>query len=185
MFRVFVAVVLSLVASTAMVRTASADDRAARAKVLYEKGEVAFSRGDFETAYEQFKQAYLIAKVPALLYDMGSALERLQRPHEAANELKAYLRALPEEPRRAAIESRIRALEEAQRILDAELLKRSPPILQPLPPPKPYWTSRRIGGAAAGIVLGVAAIATGIGVGLVYGRPDYTSSPLGLVRATP
>jgi len=168
-----------------LVSVARAEDRAARAKRLYEEGEAAYHKGDFETANRQFKEAYLLSKQPALLYDMSSALERLERPHDAAEELRAYLRAAPDETRRASIESRIRALEEAQRILDAELLKRTPPVLQPLPPPQSWWTRRRVAGTVLGIVFGAGAAAAAISVGVVYGTPSYTHSPLGLVRATP
>ncbi len=165
--------------------SAYAEDRGARAKRLYEEGEAAYHRGEFETANERFKEAYLLSKQPALLYDMSSALERLQRPHDAAEELRAYLRATPDDSRRGGIESRIRALEEAQRILDAELLKRTPPILQPLPQPVSWWTKRRVAGTVLGIVFGAGAVAAGISVGVIYGTPSYTRSPLGLVRATP
>ncbi len=160
-------------------------DRAAHTQELYDQGERAYRSGQFQIAYDLFKQAYLLSKPPALLYDMASALEGLSRPHDAAEELRAYLRAQSVEPRRAAIESRIRALEEAQRILDAELLRRMPPVLQPLPPRERGWSRKKIALTVVSSLLGAAPIGAAVGVGLALAGPGYPASTLGSHRATP
>jgi hypothetical protein len=161
-------------------------DRLERSRALYQEGEQSYRSGQFQAAYDQFKEAYLVSKQPVLLYDMASALEGLGRPHDAADELRAYLRARPDDPRKSAIESRVRALEEAQRILDAELLKRTPATLKPLPDqPPPFWTRRRVTFTIAGAVLGTAIAAIAIGVGVAFGSPGYPASTLGAHRATP
>jgi tetratricopeptide (TPR) repeat protein len=91
-----------------------------KARDLYVAGEAAFKTGDYQVAYEDFSQSYTISQKPALLYNMASALQRLQRPHDAAQALASYLRLRSRDPERAAIEERIRTLEEGQRLLDAE-----------------------------------------------------------------
>jgi tetratricopeptide (TPR) repeat protein len=96
------------------------DSEEKKARALYSAGEVAFNKGDFQTAYEDFRQSYTISQEPALLYNIASVLNRLQRPHEAAQTLASYLRLRPRDPERPAIEERIRTLEEGQRLLDAE-----------------------------------------------------------------
>src|SRR5262245_31255672 len=98
---------------------AARDIRQDRARVLFESGRAAYAREDFQGAYEFFRQAYLVSAEPALLYNMSSALALAGKPHEAAEALRAYLRALPDDPERRAIEQRIRSLEEAQRMLDS------------------------------------------------------------------
>ncbi len=91
-----------------------------RARALYAAGVAAFDKGDFKVAYDDFKQSYAISQEPPLLYNIASTLQRLQRPHDAAQTLASYLRLRPNDPDRAAIEERIRTLEEGQRLLDAE-----------------------------------------------------------------
>jgi hypothetical protein len=160
-------------------------ERSERARQLYDEGEAAYQKGEFQSAYDKFKEAYLIAKQPAFLYDMASSLEGLSRPHDAAEALRAYLRARPDAPTRAAVERRIRGLEEAQRILDADLIKRTPPVLEAPPPaPKP-WPRKRLALTIGGVVLGAVIAATAIGVGISFDSPGYPSSTLGTHRATP
>jgi hypothetical protein len=174
---------LCLAVIAAAMPSAHADNNE-RAKELYDDAEAAYHNGDFQSAYDKFRQAYLVTKQPAFLYDMSSALERLSRPHDAAEELRAYLRARPDAPTRGAVERRIRGLEEAQRLLDAELLKRMPPVLEAPAAPKP-WTRKRLAFTIGGAVLGAAIAATAIGVGITFGPPGYPSSTLGAHRATP
>jgi hypothetical protein len=160
-------------------------DRSERAKQLYQAGEADYHEGRFQAAYDEFKEAYLVSKQPAFLYDMASALEGLSRPHDAAEALRGYLRARPDAPTRSAIEGRIRGLEEAQRILDAELVKRTPPVLEPPPPPpQPWWTHRRVQ-IAVGVALGAAAAGIAVGVGVAYGTRGFPETTLGDHRATP
>jgi tetratricopeptide (TPR) repeat protein len=95
-----------------------------KARNLYLAGEAAFNKGDFKVAYDDFRQSYAISQEPALLYNIASALQRLQRPHDAAQTLASYLRLRPSDPDRAAIEERIRTLQEEQRLLDGERAQR-------------------------------------------------------------
>jgi hypothetical protein len=109
---------LSCVTLTRVARGDEAEEK--KARDLYSAGEAAFKQGAFQVAYDDFMQSYAISQEPALLYDIAAVLQRLQRPHEAAQALASYLRLRPSDPERAAIEERIRTLEEGQRLLDVD-----------------------------------------------------------------
>jgi tetratricopeptide (TPR) repeat protein len=151
-----------------------------RARALYESGKNAFEQGHYDAAYHAFKDAYLISQRPELLFNMASALERGNKPHEAAESLRAYLRVRPDDADRVRIEEHVRALDEKQRLIDAEheRVAPSPPVLAP-PPPTPaasaskpvykrWWLWTLVGVAAAGAAVGV-----GVGVS----RAATTSYP--------
>src|SRR5262249_13605521 len=87
---------------------------------LFTDGRQAFEQGDYQRAYDLFKRSFMRSSEPALLFNMASAQQKLGRPHDAADSLRAYLRAAPEDGERPQIEQRIRALEEQQHLLDAE-----------------------------------------------------------------
>src|SRR5260370_20453761 len=136
-------------------------DRDEDARALYEEGRVAFEQDRAQEAYDRFREAYMISQRPQLLFNMASALTRLDRPHEAAESLRAYLRVVPDDPDRASLEQRIRALEEKQRLLDEERRAREPHVVAPvvapaLAPPakrplyKRWWLWAIVGGVAAG-----------------------------------
>jgi tetratricopeptide (TPR) repeat protein len=157
-----------------------------KARDLYAEGKAAFERQDFEHAYQRFREAYLLAQEPALLYNLASALHRLNRPGEAAEMLRSYLRTNPEEPEKEAIEQRIRTLDEAQKILDAERahLEETTRRLRSAEAEKARARRRRV---VLGVSIGVSAalviggVAIGLGVGL---QPAYTKTDLTLT-ATP
>ncbi len=96
------------------------ESRDTEARRLYGEGKAAFEQHDWGTAYLRFRDAYMISQRPELLFNMASALKEAGRPTEAADSLRAYLRLVPETPEKRAIEERILALEEAQKILDRE-----------------------------------------------------------------
>src|SRR5947209_5640167 len=108
--------------------------RLEKAKDLFAQGKVAYEQGDYEKAYASFKESYLLSHEPALLYNISSALQGLRRPHEAAEALRSFLRLRPDDPEKAAMEERIRTLEEEQKLIDAERLNQTPPT-PPTPPP--------------------------------------------------
>jgi tetratricopeptide (TPR) repeat protein len=145
------------------------------ARVLYESGRVAFEQGHAQQAYDAFRKAYMISQRAALLVNMAAALEQLDRPHDAAEALRSYLRVVPDDTDRPRIELRIRALEEKQRLLDEDRRAHAPPpppppsltLVVPVPPPpapppkppiyKRWWLWAIVGGVAAGtaVALGV------------------------------
>src|SRR5439155_13728619 len=101
----------------------------------------AFESHDYQHAYDGFRQSYVISQRPELLFNMSAALKQLGRPHEAAEELRAYLRVVPNAADRKEIEQRILTLEETQRLRDREKppapAKVEPPLPAQVEPPAP------------------------------------------------
>jgi len=89
------------------------------ARLLFEAGSSAFGDGRYETALERFRQAYATSQRPELLYNIGSAADRLRRDEEALEAFSGYLAALPEAANRREVEARIASLREAIARLEA------------------------------------------------------------------
>jgi tetratricopeptide (TPR) repeat protein len=118
-------------------------DQAARD--AYKVGRSAYEAGDYQVAYDKFKESFQLSHEPALLYNISSALQGLKRPHEAAEALRSFLRLQPSDPDKERIDKRIATLEEEQKIIDierkkqeteeeAERRKHAPPPVAPPPP---------------------------------------------------
>src|SRR5215475_8477956 len=117
------------------------------AKNAYKVGRAAYETGDYQLAYDKFKESFQLSHEPALLYNIASALQGLKRPHDAAEALRSFLRLQPNDPDKPKIEQRIATLEEEQRMIDAEKAKQEqeaeaerrkhePPINLTPPPPE-------------------------------------------------
>src|SRR4051812_36186817 len=119
--------------------TAAADPRRdQQARAAYKAGPAAYDAGDYQSAYDRFKESFQLSHEPALLYNIASALQGLKRPHDAAESLRSFLRVQPNDPDRPTIEQRIATLEEEQRMIDAdrakeEAARRPAPALTPAP----------------------------------------------------
>jgi tetratricopeptide (TPR) repeat protein len=183
---------------------AQAQNRLDRAKQLFSDGRKSYEQGDYQKAYDAFKESYLLSHEPALLYNISSALQGLRRPHEAAEALRSFLRLRTDDPERPQIEERIRALEEEQHLLDAERARNAPPPSLPethiqLTPVTPDtalvarhdadWERRKknkIIGAVVGSILGAAVIGTAIGlaVGLSGSTEPYSMGSIGPLPGT-
>lgn len=103
------AVAISL-ATPAYAQQGGAD---AEAKALFQAGRVAFGEGRFDSALNYFRQAYQLSPRPALLYNIGSAADRLRRDAEALAAFEQYLEQVPDAENRAEVEARIKVLREA------------------------------------------------------------------------
>ncbi|MDB4967927.1 MAG: hypothetical protein JWN44_3616 [Myxococcales bacterium] len=104
---------------------AGADARQEQAaRDSFKVGRAAYETGDYQLAYDKFKESFQLSHEPALLYNISSALQGLKRPHEAAEALRSFLRLSPGDPDKDRIEKRIATLEEEQKILDVERQKR-------------------------------------------------------------
>lgn len=88
---------------------ASPNDQIAREHFI--RGRDAFSQGDFATAAREFDQAYQLSRRPQLLYNLGTAYERLHNWNEANVALRRYLDQVPAAPDRAEVEARLRIIE--------------------------------------------------------------------------
>jgi tetratricopeptide (TPR) repeat protein len=125
-------------------------DQAARD--AFKAGRAAYESGDYQIAYDKFKESFQLSHEPALLYNIASALQGLKRPHDAAEALRSFLRLQPNDTDRPKIEQRIATLEEEQHMMDAEQAKAQaeaeaerkkhepPPNLTPPPPPSDVRT---------------------------------------------
>lgn len=109
-----------LVAPLALpLRSAEAQDAASdggrddEARSLFEAGRTAFAAGRFESALARFREAYELSGRAALLYNIGTAADRLRRDAEALEAFRAYVAAEPDAENRAEVESRIAVLERA------------------------------------------------------------------------
>jgi hypothetical protein len=156
------------------------------ARALYEQGRAAFEHQNYSTAYEAFRRSYSLSKEPALLFDMASALQKLNRPRDGAEELRAYLRVRPTDEDRAAIEERIRALDEEQRLLEREHAVRAVPMARATalsasdsPPAHPRRRALIIGLTVTGVALVAAAVGVTLGLTLGDASPSYTQATFG------
>jgi tetratricopeptide (TPR) repeat protein len=183
---------------------ALAQNRVEKAKHLYGEGKRAYEAGDYQKAYDSFKEAYLLSHEPALLYNVSSALQGLRRPHEAAEALRSFLRLRSDDPERPQIEERIRALEEEQRLLDLEKKPAPPPPAVDLTPRSsaPLITTapptdttavtaqadeewrrnkrKKVIGAVVGSIAGAIVVGTAIGLAVAFGGGSAPPYSMGL-----
>lgn len=138
------------------------DDDAANASLdkearsLFEAGETAYADGRFEAALDYFQRAYELSDRPQLLYNVAQAADRLRRDDEALEALRTYRDRLPNAPNRAAVDSRIRTLEERQHEAAAPPPQAVPveppapePLAEPTPAPEPSPLDQDLQAAAA------------------------------------
>lgn len=84
-------------------------DRDARDK--FNRGREAYEHGEYRDAWDYFRQAYVLSRRPALLYNVGQSADRLGLDDEALKAFRMYLRDAPEAENRREVENRVRALE--------------------------------------------------------------------------
>ena len=92
-------------------QTSDAQDDEARA--LFTAGRVAFADGRFADALEHFRRSHELSGRPELLFNIGSAADRLRRNEEALEAFRGYLREVPDASNRPSVEARIEVLERA------------------------------------------------------------------------
>lgn len=106
------AFVLFVVALTCALPAAAQRDNQAEARSLYDAGVVAFEDGRFEAALARWQEAYDLTSLPALLYNIGTAHDRLGQAEEAATDYREYLAAVPDADNKNYVERRLALLEE-------------------------------------------------------------------------
>lgn len=90
------------------VPVASAQDDA---RTLFQRGQVAYSQGDYDAAIEQWTSAYGMDPRPLLQWNLAQAYERLGRLDEAASALDLYLEhADPSDEHQADARARLGAI---------------------------------------------------------------------------
>ena len=143
-----------------------------RAKAHFLAGQSYYDQASYADALKEFNEAYRLSQKPALLYNVARCYEALGRFAEAVGMLQRYLADEPETTDRAAIEERIRNLQERQKQADKApppvVIPPPPIVTAPPPPPEPrhrQWTWI-VGGA--GVALLGAALGTGVASQLDY-----------------
>ncbi len=116
-------------ASDAASGGAAVDPGDEEARLRFEAGRVAFIAGRNEEALADFRRAYELSERPALLYNIGVALDRLRRDAEALEAFERYLAEAPpaQLQNRGEVEARIGVLREAI-ARDAAAEQTPPPI---------------------------------------------------------
>lgn len=82
----------------------------AEARGLFEAGRAAFVDGRFEDARDYFQRAYELSHRPELLYNLGTAEDRLRNDHEALAAFERYLAALPDAANATEVHARVEVL---------------------------------------------------------------------------
>ena len=157
--------------------SAEAVEDAAVARAHFILGQKAYDEGRFAGALSEFDLAYHASNRAELLYNIGLCHEKLGRFHDAVENFRRYLTALPAASDRAEVQERVRQLEmrlEEAAKLDRELTP-APLVAAPARRPiyKRAWFWGVIGGAVA-----VAALGVGLGVGLSSSSGDGFSPTL-------
>lgn len=120
---------VSLVAASLSlwVSTSHANDPAG-AEVLFEAGQAALEKSDFETACRKFKQSYALEPAPGTLYFQGDCEERRGRIATAWSLFTDLLHMLPDsDPKHQGVADRIAALAPRLPKLTVHLAPGSPP----------------------------------------------------------
>jgi tetratricopeptide (TPR) repeat protein len=100
--------------------TEAADLRDEEARTRFRAATMAFSDGRFEDALSDFQRAYELSGRLELLFNIGSAADRLRRDAEALAAYEAYLDASEDPPNRRFVEARVRMLRERGAEQDAK-----------------------------------------------------------------
>lgn len=144
------------------------------AREAYEEGSVHFEAERYQEALDAFQRSYDYERLPALLFNMASALDRLGRPEQAIARYEAYLVAMEEDANAPYVRSRIR-------LLQAELSEANPGVQAEEPgesgepgeaeepvhePVGPAADSPSRVGPIVLLAVGAAALATALGTGL-------------------
>ena len=103
---------------------ALAQQHDSEARAEYTLGKAAYEHKQFGEALGHFQKSYTLSGEAALLYNIASAQQSLDRPGDAAQSLRDYLAARPQDPQRVDVERRIRGLLSAQVVLDRETQRR-------------------------------------------------------------
>jgi hypothetical protein len=122
----FLALVMVLVAGSA--QAAPLDE----AKAAFAQGKVAFEKGDWNTALEQFMKANQLAPAPSLSYNIGKTYEKMGRMKDAVIWFQKYLELAgpPKDDDDRKFQDELR-----QRIATDQSTPDRAPAPAPMPPP--------------------------------------------------
>ncbi|UJR79683.1 tetratricopeptide repeat protein [Sandaracinus amylolyticus] len=83
------------------------------ARALFAAGRTSFEAGRFSDALSYFQRSYELSGRSMLLFNIGSAHDRMRQDAEALAAFEAYLRAVPNAPNAREVEARIEVLRRA------------------------------------------------------------------------
>ncbi|MCU1282083.1 MAG: hypothetical protein JWM53_5629, partial [bacterium] len=153
---------------------AAAPDNVAR--VLTHQGLELYKRGEYQAAIDRFKQAYLVAPAPLLLYDVAQAYRLAGDCAAARRYYVEYQAADADGARRAGVDGRIADMERCARaaVEVAPVVAPTPAVeprpnaapaaavvVTPSPSPSPQHHRLRIAALGVGAA-GLALVATGV-----------------------
>ena len=147
---------------------ASDPETDARARELYENGEILYNEGRYEDAIVAWEEAYRLSERAALLFNIANAYERLGRYDEALDALNRY-RAYAKAEERESLDRRIANLERRRDEAKAQAASAPPPESGPAPGPDPQPEAPKSGFRPVPLVLtgvGVASLGVGAGFGV-------------------
>ncbi len=160
--------------------TTSGEAAVAEARALYDTGVRHYNVGDYDSAIESFRKAYLLAPKPTLLYNIAQAYRQKAPPacRLASQYYRAYLRDMPDAADKAVVQERIAAMDAC-----AESESTKAPAPQPSAasderggssrdeagPPARAATPDVRKGQAAPFVLGALGVGLGAASGILYG----------------
>lgn len=85
----------------------------AEARAHYMAGQLAFDQGRFDNALDAFQRAYSLSQRPELLYNIGSAADRLRQDAVALDAFERYLELVPHSQHANSVRARIGLLRRA------------------------------------------------------------------------
>lgn len=150
-----------------------APDADQEARAAFDAGRAAFDEGHYEEAYASFAEAHRLSARPELLYNMGRAADRLRRDALAVEHYRAFLRVVPDTPRRLEVERRIATIEGAATAVPVPVASENSPPTAP-PATREIWEEWWLW-AIVGVVVVGGGVAIGVGVGTAS---PATESPI-------
>lgn len=99
----------------------SRKQRLVQAKKHYKRGKAAFELGQFQKALQSYEEAYRIAALPGLLFNIGQCYRNIGELEKASFSFKLYLRKLPNARNRVAVERLLAELDQQMAAEQARL----------------------------------------------------------------
>jgi tetratricopeptide (TPR) repeat protein len=134
----------------------SADDE--RARTHFDAGRLHYDEGAYDRALIEFQRAYELSRRAILLLNLATVKERLGMHAEAADDLRAYLEAEPEDAARDRLERRITNLERLAAGEPGDPATEPAPDPEPAPAPASGPDGGLLGGAIASYAVGGAGL---------------------------
>jgi hypothetical protein len=125
------------------------------AKALFEQGEAFFRLGEYQSALNKYREAYLISQAPLLLLNIAQCYRYLGQYDEAKHNYEAFIREDPKSPYRKEMQDKILEMETILEAKQRELSK-VPAYLVSMQAPKeePKRAKAWMIGTGIGVVLG-------------------------------